>query len=293
MKSSLGNALAVMLLVTTTAAGQTLSERPAKAFGNSANSYQPITGRQRLHWFTRSTIGPESLAAGLFTAGFGTATNRPREYGPHWEGFGQRYGMRFTGIATGNAIEASVGALWGEDPRYFRATDQSLKGRIKNVVVMTFAARQAEGNLAPAYARYIGIAGNNFLSNTGGLTANPAWVTPVCAPRWVSPEGWAVTPLPSSGPRSPNTCFTRIAKCRSLGFFSRPLRALRFKALDRKGRKENIAKYAEKVAILLPQRETQNALPPPPPNPPPEKPPPPPPPKPEPPELDRGAEVNT
>jgi hypothetical protein len=166
MKPSLGNVLAIMLLVTTTAAGQTLSERPAKAFGNSANSYQPITGRQRLHWFTRSTIGPESLAAGLFTAGFGTATNRPREYGPHWEGFGQRYGMRFTGIATGNAIEASVGALWGEDPRYSRAADQSLKGRIKNVVVMTFAARQAEGNLAPAYARYIGISGNNFLSNT-------------------------------------------------------------------------------------------------------------------------------
>ena len=146
--------------------GQVFHAQESKAFGNSPVSPQPITRQQRLKWFVRSTIGPESLTAGLFTAGFGTGMNRPREYGPHWEGYGKRYGMRFTGIATGNAMEAALGSLWGEDPRYFRATGQSVKGRIKNVMVMTFVARQADGSMAPAYARYIGISGNNFLSNT-------------------------------------------------------------------------------------------------------------------------------
>jgi hypothetical protein len=158
--------LAVLLLVTASAVGQRPSDQPGKAFGNTSTLYQPITGGQRLNWVVKSTIGPVSLAAGLFSAGFGSAMNRPREYGPHWEGFGKRYGMRFTGIATGNAMEAAVGALWGEDPRYFRTAGQSFKGRMKNVVVMTFAARRADGDLAPAYARYIGISGNNFLSNT-------------------------------------------------------------------------------------------------------------------------------
>ncbi len=74
--------------------------------------------------------------------------------------------MRLTGISTGNAMEAGFGALWGEDPRYFRATGQPFKGRLKHVVVMTFVARQADGGFAPAYARYIGTVGNNFLSNT-------------------------------------------------------------------------------------------------------------------------------
>jgi hypothetical protein len=37
---------------------------------------------------------------------------------------------------------------------------------VKNVVVMTFVARQDDRTTAPAYARYIGITGNNFLSNT-------------------------------------------------------------------------------------------------------------------------------
>lgn len=58
-----------------------------------------------------------------------------------------------------------MGTLWGEDPRYFRATGQPFKGRIKNVVVMTFAARQPDGDLAPAYARHVGNVGGNFLSN--------------------------------------------------------------------------------------------------------------------------------
>jgi hypothetical protein len=119
MKLSPGYVLAILLLATASAVGQSPSDPPAEAFGNSSTSYQPITRRQRLNWAVKSTIGSVSLAAGLFSAGFGTAINRPREYGPHWEGFGKRYGMRFTGIATGNAMEASVGALWGRRPKVF------------------------------------------------------------------------------------------------------------------------------------------------------------------------------
>jgi hypothetical protein len=164
MKPSSGHMLALLLVLTASAAAQRLNQ-PANAFVNTSTSYQPITGRQRLQWAVKSTVGPESLTAGLFSAGIGTAMDHPREYGPHWEGFAKRYGMRFTGTATGNLMEASVGALWGEDPRYFRATGQSVKGRIKNVIVMTFVARRADGELAPAYARYIGTSGNNFISN--------------------------------------------------------------------------------------------------------------------------------
>lgn len=166
MKLTLGHLLVILSLLSTCSTGQVLGERKSQAFGNSPVSHHPITNRQRLNWFVRSTVGPESLTAGLFTAGFGTGLDRPHEYGPHWDGYGKRYGMRFTGIATGNAMEAAFGSLWGEDPRYFHATGQSVKGRIKNVIVMTFVARQADGTMAPAYARYIGTSGNNFLSNT-------------------------------------------------------------------------------------------------------------------------------
>jgi hypothetical protein len=142
------------------------SGKHLKTASTASGDYQAISAGERLRWFAQSTAGPESLTAGLFSAGFGTAIDRPREYGPHWDGFGKRYAMRLTGVSTGNAIEAGLGAVWGEDPRYFRAAGQPIKRRLENVMVMTFAARQRDGNLGPAYARYLGNAGNNFLSNS-------------------------------------------------------------------------------------------------------------------------------
>jgi len=130
------------------------------------DAYHPITSRQRLRWFLTNTIGPPHLVGGLFTSAFGTAVDRPKEYGPGWAGFGDRYGIRLTGIVTGNAIEATAGALWGEDPRYFRVPGEPFKRRILNAAQLTFEARRRDGHFAPAYARYMAISGNNFLSNT-------------------------------------------------------------------------------------------------------------------------------
>jgi len=156
------------LVLASTAAAQIVPVENLKppAASTKAPPYYPLTNRQRWEWVIGSTLGPESLAAGLFTAGLGTASDSPVEYGPHWDGFAKRYGMRLTGISTGKTIEAGIGSLWNEDPRYFRASGQPLKIRLKNVMVMTFAARRSEGTLAPAYARYIGNAGSSFLSNT-------------------------------------------------------------------------------------------------------------------------------
>jgi hypothetical protein len=119
-----------------------------------------------VRWFAKSTVGSRSLAAGVVSAGWGTAQNKPEEYGPHWEGFAKRYGMRLTGVATSNAIEAGLGAAWGEDPRYIRSTDNRSLHRIGHAARMTFMTYRANGTTAPAYARYSGIVGSNFLSNT-------------------------------------------------------------------------------------------------------------------------------
>jgi hypothetical protein len=106
------------------------------------------------------------LLAGTVVAGIRTAEDHPVEYGTHWGGFADRFGMRMSGIATGNTMEAGLGYLLGEDPRYFRAPDESPVARIGNVVRQTFVARHNDGAYGLAYARYMAITGNNFLSNT-------------------------------------------------------------------------------------------------------------------------------
>lgn len=128
--------------------------------------YHPITPRQRLRWFITNTVGPSHLAGGVFTSAFGTALDRPQEYGTNWRGFADRYGMRMTGIVTGNAMEASIGFLAHEDPRYFRVPDRPFKARVANVIRLTFMARHDDGSFGPAYARFTAISGSNFLSNS-------------------------------------------------------------------------------------------------------------------------------
>lgn len=129
------------------------------------DTYEPITGKQRLQWLATITLGPSHLVAGVFVAAYGTAVDKPREDGPHWGGFGERYGIRLTGLATANTMEAGLGAIWGEDPRYQREPEKSFGGRIGSAVEQAFITRRRDGHFAPAYARYMAISGSNFLSN--------------------------------------------------------------------------------------------------------------------------------
>jgi hypothetical protein len=149
---------------------------PAPVVPQQAQSYVSITPKQRLIWFVRSTGGVESLLlAGPISAGWGTAFHHPPEYNTSWEGFGQRYGMRLTGVSTGNAMEATLGAIWGEDPRYFRTEGQPFKKRVVNIVDLTFRAYRDDGQRHIAYARLAGNVGNNFLSNTWRVPSQDTW----------------------------------------------------------------------------------------------------------------------
>jgi len=139
---------------------------PAPDTGSWSDNADEITVVQRLRWITVSTIGWQSLAWGVISAGVGTAENHPQEYGTHWNGFADRYGIRLSGVVTSNVTEAGLGEIWGENPRYKPEPEKSFGGRIESVIYQTFFTRRADGNFEPAYARFIAIPGSNFMSNT-------------------------------------------------------------------------------------------------------------------------------
>jgi hypothetical protein len=60
----------------------------------------------------------------------------------------------------------ALGALWGEDPRYLPSPKRGFGTRTKYVIRSSFLAPYRDGQWHPAYARYLGNVGNNFLSNT-------------------------------------------------------------------------------------------------------------------------------
>jgi len=134
-----------------------------------------ITIQDRVGWIVKSTLGPRNLTAGLFIAGWNTWRNKPVEYGPHWDGYAKRYGLRLSVGGTSNVIEAGLGSVWGEDPRYRRAEGQPLRRRLAHVFVSTFVTHDLNGNPMPAYARYIAVPSGNIVSNLWRPDSQATW----------------------------------------------------------------------------------------------------------------------
>jgi hypothetical protein len=128
--------------------------------------YAAVTPWQRLGWFDQKTFGIQNLGGSLPYAAFQTFIDRPREAGPHWEGFAERYGVSVSTNAVSNSMEAGLGSIWGEDPRYRRdGAGVAFKSRLGHVVEWTVAAPNRNGELRPAYARFIAFTGSSFISN--------------------------------------------------------------------------------------------------------------------------------
>ena len=128
---------------------------------------KPITPAERLQWVIDSTVRPTSILGNAIGAAIGTGLNTPDELGPHWSGFGRRYLDSVGTAALSDGIEAGVGSLWGEDPRYEVSPPGTPFGkRVLHAAKWTFYARNADGGVRPAYARFIAVPAANAISNT-------------------------------------------------------------------------------------------------------------------------------
>ena len=133
----------------------------------SVRDYVPATGKDRAQWYLRST-GTAAVSSSILSAAWSTAWRSPHEYPETWGGFGKRYGLALSGVAIGNGIEAGLGGIWGEDPRYFRKGGnlrEDLKSRVGHVLLSSITATNAQGERMPAYSRFIAIPSSNFMQN--------------------------------------------------------------------------------------------------------------------------------
>jgi hypothetical protein len=87
-------------------------------------------------------------------------------WGGSWSGFGKRFASREAQMTISNALEAGIGAAWGEDPRYLRSGRAGVWSRTGYAAKTVFVAHRRDGRLAPAWARYVGGIGGNLVANT-------------------------------------------------------------------------------------------------------------------------------
>ena len=134
--------------------------------GITAEAYQPITGRERVDWAVIGTVGIRSLTVvGPLSAAWNTAWNTPKEWERTWSGFGKRYAQREADVAISNTIEAGLGALWHEEPRYIRSGRKGIMPRARYAMKTVLLAQRQDGRLAPAWGRYAGNTLNNVIEN--------------------------------------------------------------------------------------------------------------------------------
>jgi hypothetical protein len=149
-----------------TVSAQTGSSTPSA----TEKSPAPITGAERINWIVDGTLGPRSLVVGVLAATWQMSWDTPREWPRSPSGFGKRYLEREADVAISNTIEAGLGALWGEDPRYFRAPRGSVGSRAAHAFKTVVLAPRPNGQFKPAWGRYAGNVVNNVIEN--------AWLPP-------------------------------------------------------------------------------------------------------------------
>jgi len=134
-----------------------------------------IAPSERVAWVTNSITGPQSLMAGAVVAGTETMIPYPSEWKRSVAGFGRRYAARDAAIGISNGVEASLGALWGEDPRYFECHCNGLVHRAAHAAKLSVLAAHSDGHVRPAWGRYVGTVTSNSVQN--------AWL-PASARTW-------------------------------------------------------------------------------------------------------------
>lgn len=128
-------------------------------------SYVAPNSEDRVDWWAESSLGPTSWLTGGFSSGWSTIWNNPKEWKRSPEGFGRRLASRTANVSMANALDAGLGSIWGEDPRYHRKGEGSIGGRAGYIVKMTFFTPYRDGHTRFAFARAIGNAGANTIQN--------------------------------------------------------------------------------------------------------------------------------
>jgi len=123
-----------------------------------------VSADERLAWLLRENVSPPALIMDLATSEAGTLF-RPPSNSIHQSGFGARAGMVIANGGVSTVMEAGLGSIWGEDPRYTRTNGRRFQARLSHAIMMTFLANKNSGHTAPAYARFVAIPGTSFLSN--------------------------------------------------------------------------------------------------------------------------------
>jgi hypothetical protein len=145
---------------------------PATVFGqdDASGPHGALTTHERVQWVVDGSVSPGALGVAAVSATWQTTVAPGEEWGGGWSGFEKRYAARLAQNSVSNSIEASVGSLWDEDPRYRPSGRRGMWARTRHALKYVVLAERRDGHLAPAWSRFIAVPVTSVVQN--------AWLPP-------------------------------------------------------------------------------------------------------------------
>ena len=164
--------LTVLLLPCLAAAGQQPEDDRDR---EERATYSPITSSERAAWVGGEIASAGALSSAAFSSALAMRGRSPKEWPRTASGYGRRFADAQAAAAVSSSIEAGLGTLWGEDPRYARSARQEGWARVGHAVASVALARRRDGRRAVAWARFAGALSGSVIEN--------AWLPPSAATR--------------------------------------------------------------------------------------------------------------
>src|SRR5579871_1936618 len=140
------------------------SDTSAAKLGPQSPQWQGLSMKEKLEYDGQHFAEIDNIVFAGIGAALDQARDKPGAWGQGWGAFGERYASHLGQYAIQRSIMFPVQAIDGEDPRYFRSTRTSLKGRIADAFLHTIWRHDEAGGMMPAYSEFFGDYGAAALS---------------------------------------------------------------------------------------------------------------------------------
>lgn len=126
---------------------------------------EPLTLKGKTDYFLKSAFSAEALARVAVTTSIGQIGGASEEWGTGSGAYGRRLGARYASHFVTRGVRYGVGALHGEDPRFYRSGKEGFLARTGFVLSRTFVVQMDNGGTSFAAGRLAGaVAGNTLQS---------------------------------------------------------------------------------------------------------------------------------
>jgi hypothetical protein len=151
------------------------SDLPTPAPSAQDPRYVRPTGSQRSKWYFDSLFGPVSLGKTIGLAGIDTARNSPREWGPHWEGFGKRVASGFGKSVIKSSVQFGLDEALTVDSHYYLSKDRSVGSRVANALLSPVTARDRNGHRVIGAPNIVGTYASSIIAVEAWYPSRYTW----------------------------------------------------------------------------------------------------------------------